>query len=884
MAGHPLLLVDDRRHRRRQQNDKRPCSGQIIRSKSLDATTADYLWCSTALLDPEFSTIERRATISTSTTSRTVQHHKEETFDQETDRSRSSSNLRHSRRGRERHPEKQHRHRRSKSCDNDSNNFIMSGSTISDECQQQKQPSSKTTNSSSSARRSSSGTEKPMRRSDGSSRHHNSSSQEEGHHRSPRKTSAEDENHHHHHSRSSSIRRSPRKVANDEEQDDPLRTSPSSKHRSSSKRLPQDGVRKSDAQMPPSMHQPRRDRHSNRRGNDETRDNSPASPRRRGEQQEPSEDDDVDHDENDHADDDVSCSPSVACKRRDAAQRRGTEVLSPKRHKEVKEKHTSSPGQANDQYSHNRGARRSNSSRDSESQTPCRSRRPTIEHTTSGLSSRTRGTQDHGSGLSSRTRATQTSDKRNQWKEKKKDSKATNTKPIRSGSSYDDDMDEKVQRRQSMLDTSKKGTIRATASRSRAHRDVFADRDESEYNEYGYGDDDDDDDNGSVYSTSSYLTTDSDLMSDPHMSLAVEMQRRQSCSYLPAGLGATPHVPKAGRRASAFGNSQDRAKAVYNNLPDTKRRQVRRSDNDSDDSDEESMSVNQYIPSGLSRNCNFDVDRADQSGARRPSMSCSSSQLTVPNVAAPVESSTPNRALLRSSTNTSGGSGMSGGSGSSFSNRRGSVSGITLPAVDAPPARASRRASTMGDAGTSSRHDKGLEDILKNRRLRGDNSLARNRYAQEEKEEEQKRLVDPLKMLSTVGTAGIKGLTTVTNVGFQGVCTVGNAGLNVSKQTVKGISTVGTAGIKGVSAVGNAGKQTVHAGIKGVSVVGNAGLNTVNAGIKGVSAVGNVGLNVTKQTAKGLSTASRKGVKGVSDTILQRSHEPHASTALVESS
>ena len=601
----------------------------------------------------------------------------------------------------------------------------------------------------------------------------------------------------------------------------------------------------SEEQSPTSSSKHHRHRHTHSR--EERRERSPEDqkqPLRRSR-----------HGESQSSDKD-NCAPrspsGAASKRRDAAQSRGTETLSPRRQKEVEVKHRSP-----DKDSHR--SPRHSTSRDV-SQTPSR-RKPTLERSCSEISAR---------NLSSRTRSSQLAEKRSQWKEKK-DGKTSH--------SFDDSMDEKVQRRQSMLDTSKRGSIRASVSRTRAAREAQGDMgDDSEY-------DYDDDDNCSVYSSASYLTTDSELMSDPHISMALEMQRRQSCSYLPSTLGnACPVIaPKMGRRPSAFGNSQERDKAIYNN--------------DESDSDEESVSskTNNYIPNRLSKNCSFDLDRSDQFSARRPSMSGSSgAQLTVPIVDGATESSSsvPMRGLRRSSSNRGNDNGIgSGAGGSSFANRRGSTCGaITMPEVNAPGSRAPRRASTMGGTDTS-KHDKGLEDILKNRRLRGDNSLARNRYVQEEKEEERMRLVEPLKMLSTVGTAGIKGLTTVTNVGIQGVCTVGSAGLNVSKQTAKGISTVGTASMKGVSAVGNAGLKGVStvgtAGIKGVAAVGTAGIKGVStvgtAGIKGVSAVGNVGLNVTKQTAKGISTVSRKSVKGISDTISQRSHElESSSSALVE--
>lgn len=805
-------ILPDVHMRRRRQKAKQSSSKQAItRSQSFDA--ADLCWNPSALLDGAFSSIDRPINNNTV----------EEQY-----KSRSSSSLSHSRHQPDRnivglhHSSRLDGREKSRSCDN-SNNISMSGSSSEDEAPIKK------TSSHRSSRHSSSATEKPSRNSE-SSRHRSSKDQDESRQRSPRKSSSSGGSDRRH-SRNSK-QRGHDEVHNSNEEEG------QSRHRK---------VPDSEEQSPTSSSKPHRHRHTPSR--EESRDISPEDQKQQLRRSR--------HESHSSGKDNCAprSPPGAASKRREAAQSRGTETLSPRRQKEVEVKHRSP-----DKDSHR--SSRSSISRDV-SQTPSR-RKPTLERSCSEISAR---------NLSSRTRSSQLAEKRSQWKEKK-DGKANH--------SFDDSMDEKVQRRQSMLDTSKRGSIRASVSRTRAAREAQGDLgDDSEF-------DYDDDDNCSVYSSASYLTTDSELMSDPHISMALEMQRRQSCSYLPSTLGNACPVaaPKMGRRPSAFGNLQEREKAIYNN--------------DESDSDEESVSSksNNYIPNRLSKNCSFDLDRSDQLSARRPSMSGSSgAQLTVPIVDGSTDSSSsvPMRGLRRSSSNRGNESGLgSSAGGSSFANRRGSTCGtITMPEVGAPGSRAPRRASTMGgcNTGETSKHDKGLEDILKNRRLRGDNSLARNRYAQEEKEEERIRLVEPLKMLSTVGTAGIKGLTTVTNVGIQGVCTVGSAGLNVSKQTAKGISTVGTASMKGVSAVGNAGLKGVStvgtAGIKGVAAVGTAGIKGVStvgtAGIKGVSAVGNVGLNVTKQTAKGISTVSRKGVKGISDTITQRSHELESpSSALVE--
>ena len=704
----------------------------------------------------------------------------------------------------------------------------------------------------------SSRTEKPSRNPESSSHHRSSSKDQDGNRQRSTRNSSSSGDSDRRHSKSSKQRGNDEVHNNSEGGKQTSSKYPSSERSSPRNRNSHDSEKKS----PTSSSKHHRDRNTHSRS--ESRDRSPDDQEHRKGRGRL--DESLSSDENNDASRNHS---GAASKRRENAQGRGTETLSPKRQKEVDVKNRSPD------KDYHRSSRHS-SSRDV-SQTPSR-RKPTLERASSEISVR---------NLSSRTRSSQRAEKRSNWKEKK-DGKSNH--------SFDDAIDEKVQRRQSMLDTSKRGIIRASASRTRAARDAQGNSCDPCYDSEF---DDDDDDNCSVYSSVSYLTTDSELRSDPQISMAREMQRRQSCSYLPSALGTACPVtaPKMGRRPSAFGNSQERDKVIYNN-------------NDSD-SDEESVSskCSTYIPNRLSKNCNFELDRADQFSARRPSMSGSSMmELTVPIVDGLTDSSAsvPMRGIRRSSSNKSSESGWgTGASGSSFANRRGSTcSAITMPEVDAPVSRAPRRASTMtGSTSETSKHDKGLEDILRNRRLRGDNSLARNRYAQEEKEEERVRLVEPLKMLSTVGTAGIKGLTTVTNVGIQGVCTVGSAGLNVSKQTAKGISTVGTAGIKGVSAVGNAGLKGVStvgtagikgvsavgtAGIKGVSTVGTAGIKGVSAvgsaGIKGVSAVGNVGFNVTKQTAKGISTVSRKSVKGISDTISQRSHELEpASTAMVES-
>lgn len=498
-------------------------------------------------------------------------------------------------------------------------------------------------------------------------------------------------------------------------------------------------------------------------------------------------------------------SSSVAVRRREAAMDRGAETLSPS----TKDK---------DGKSHGMGERKDKHRSPKDLQ-----RLHTVHAADAGSISRSRGTQ--------RT------EKRSLWKEMQNEKKSIMTNK----STFDDETDDRLQRRQSMLESSKKGAIRASVSRQRGLKDAFAQSDDYE--------DDNDYDDCSVGTFGSYLTAESELDS---FSVAPRSQRRTSCSYLPSGLSGTSPKPSLNeqghtrRRASVFGSSSDRAKVIYSSQ-----------DGEDDDSDDESISSKaSYMPAGLSASISFDVDRADHNGARQNSRrpSLLSTALTVPIVnddlsKYPVDGS--NRSESRS--------------------RRG-------------------RELSRED---SFKHDKGIEDILKSRRLRGDSTTrSRNRYAQDEKEEEQKGLVDPLKMLSTVGSAGIKGLTTVSNIGIQGVCTVGNAGLNVTKQTVnasmKGISTVGNAGI-------NVTKQTVNASMKGISTVGNAGLNvskqTVNAGMKGISTVGNAGLNVSKQTVKGLSTVSRQSVKGlstatqnVSGTLSKRrsslhDHEGNSSTA-----
>lgn len=377
-------------------------------------------------------------------------------------------------------------------------------------------------------------------------------------------------------------------------------------------------------------------------------------------------------------------------------------------------------------------------------------------------------------GSVSRSRSSQIREKRSQWKEHqqiKKDTSKTSSDP-------DDVLDEKVQRRQSMLDTSKRGSIRASASRQRGR---------------GFGDgDDDDDDDCSVSTYGSYLTADSDL----DLSMATEVQRRSSCTYLPSGLAGVAPQNNLGRRASVFGSGLDRSRAIYS---------APSNDDDDDDSDDESVSSrSSYMPAGLSKATSFDVDRADHNGtsktSRRPSMS--SAPMVVP-----IIDDQPKTSLRRS----------------------GSVASLQAEAAPTRSESRSRRGRerTREDASTL---DKGVEDLLRNRRLRGDSvSRTRNQYAQEEKEEEQYRMVDPLKMLSTVGAASFKGLSSVTSASIQGISTVSNVGL------------------------------------KGVCTVGNAGLNA--------------GLNVSKQTVKGISTVSRQSVKGVqnvSDTLLQRKHEAAA--------
>jgi hypothetical protein len=294
----------------------------------------------------------------------------------------------------------------------------------------------------------------------------------------------------------------------------------------------------------------------------------------------------------------------------------------------------------------------------------------------------------------SRQRAVQRAEARNSWREAHGGAATTQPKGKSNGS--DDLLDAK---RSSLLDQSRKGPIRSSSIRGRFH-----------------GDDDDDDDFSVLSGTSS-----SSFMVDEHLDAPFPSKGlRRASSYHPGGGGSlygddhstSSYLPnflsntnpnggnggfqKKERRPSAFGTGQERAQAIYSLKNDL--------DKDSDDDDDESCSgMSVYsLPNGLARSngSHFEIDRSSKAGAsaRRPSLS---TVLTIPCINGVEDDNDPTDP-------------------SNKIERRGSMSSNQDP-----------DSNKKGAAN----YDSTVEDMLKNRRLRG----ARGDAAKKKKEEKVKK-------------------------------------------------------------------------------------------------------------------------------------------------
>jgi hypothetical protein len=307
---------------------------------------------------------------------------------------------------------------------------------------------------------------------------------------------------------------------------------------------------------------------------------------------------------------------------------------------------------------------------------------------------------------SSRTRAVQRAESRKNWREAHAPSKESchDTSPKRGGgggassSNTDDALDAKAQkfgrdeRRMSLLDASRKGPI--LSSRMRSKRDLYDGDD---------GDSDNDDDDFSVVSaasSSSFMVTSGLDAPFPN--------RRVSCAggYLPSDLSnsaAPTPTRNQGRRASALGSSLDRAQLIYS---------LKQRDDDTDD--DRSCSSSYTLPTGLagSTNSQFEIGRSNSNvRARRPSFS---TPLVMPCVNGSNTDLSTSDHLSRAEK----------------SERKVKVKkSLSMDILSISPAKTSKKniekTAEVEDkkSGTSSgaagSYDSAVDDMLKNRRLRG---------------------------------------------------------------------------------------------------------------------------------------------------------------------
>lgn len=289
---------------------------------------------------------------------------------------------------------------------------------------------------------------------------------------------------------------------------------------------------------------------------------------------------------------------------------------------------------------------------------------------------------------SSRTRAVQRAEARNSWRATHTVPKETSIKAGSSGTDFDDDMDAKARKtdtdehRMLFLEQSRKGPVRVT-SRLRSKRE--------DYN--------DDDDDISILSASSS----SFMLDEPFSSSQL---RRGSCAggYLPNDLSARVHSKK-GRRASAFGSTLDRAHAIYNHKAD-----------ESDDDESCSGQSAYTLPNGLSTPMGdqFDIDRSGRASvvARRPSLHM---VLTVPFVNgsdADLSSSEHSSRTEKSDRSAKSKRALSNESlsGSTASTKPSSPKKTVRPSGDKPAEQDDKKGVN---------YDSAVDDMLKNRRLRG---------------------------------------------------------------------------------------------------------------------------------------------------------------------
>jgi hypothetical protein len=306
---------------------------------------------------------------------------------------------------------------------------------------------------------------------------------------------------------------------------------------------------------------------------------------------------------------------------------------------------------------------------------------------------------------SSRTRAVQRAESRKNWREAhgpSKESSHDGSSHKRGGvggaSSADDALDAKAQKfgrdehRMSLLDASRKGPIRT--SRMRSKRNLYDGDD---------GDSDNDDDDFSVVSaasSSSFMVTSGLDAPFPN--------RRVSCAggYLPSDLSnsaAPTPTRNQGRRASALGSSLDRAQLIYS---------LKQRDDDTDD--DKSCSSSYTLPTGLagSTNSQFEIGRSSSNvRARRPSFS---TPLVMPCVNGSNTDLSTSDHLSRAEK----------------SERKVKVKkSLSMDILSISPAKTSKKniektaevedkksGTSSGAAGT---YDSAVDDMLKNRRLRG---------------------------------------------------------------------------------------------------------------------------------------------------------------------
>jgi hypothetical protein len=323
---------------------------------------------------------------------------------------------------------------------------------------------------------------------------------------------------------------------------------------------------------------------------------------------------------------------------------------------------------------------------------------------------------------SSRTRAVQRADARKSWREAhvpgSKDGGLSSGSSHRRTLDVDDVMDAKLEdRRMSLLDQSRKGPVRIS-SRMRNRKDD----DESDY-----GDGDDDDDDFSVMSSassSSFLVNGGLEAPFPN--------RRASCAggYLPTDLSgvngttATPtqHRPQ-GRRASALGTSLDRAQLIYSLKPR----------DDDDDMDDDKSCTSYTLPNGLAGSSTlatsqFELGRSSSNTrARRMSLS---TPLVVPCVNGSNTDLTntelsraekPERKIKKTFS-----SDILSLSPSKFStsSKKSSVGKDGKKSKSVDGSEGKKDASEAPSAATTSTtthgsYDSAVDDMLKNRRLRG---------------------------------------------------------------------------------------------------------------------------------------------------------------------